>query len=150
MNSSQVRFLINLWPPLICSGIRVVRLAPDWRSAETQLRLRWWNRNAVNTMFGGSLFAMTDALYPVMLQHNLGPNYVVWGRSASIDFLAPGRKIARARFELSSERIDEILEATADGRRHEPVFEVLIADENEKPIARVTHTLYIRRKRAIA
>ncbi len=101
-------------------------------------------------MFGGSLFAMTDALYPVMLQHNLGPNYVVWGRSATIEFLAPGRKIARARFELTGESIDQILQATADGRRHEPVFDVLITDENEKAIARAVHTLYIRRKRASA
>ncbi len=91
---------------------------------------------------------MTDALYPVMLQHNLGPNYVVWGRSANIEFLSPGRKIARARFELSRERIDEILQATAEGRRHEPVFEVLVTDENEKAIAKVMHTLYIRRKRS--
>jgi acyl-coenzyme A thioesterase PaaI-like protein len=148
VTSSQVRFLINLWPPLLCSGIRVVRIGHDWRSAESQLRLHWWNRNAVNSMFGGSLFAMTDALYPVMLQHNLGPKYIVWGRSANIEFLAPGRKIARARFELTSDRINQILQATADGRRHEPVFEVLVTDENEKAIARVVHTLYIRRKRS--
>ena len=82
------------WPPLLFSGIRVKRIAPDWRSVEVELRLRWWNRNALGTMFGGSLFAMVDAFYPLMLQHNLGRDYAVWVKSAQIRFIS---RVARWR-----------------------------------------------------
>ena len=51
--------------------------AEDSRHVEVELRLTWWNRNAVGTMFGGSLFAMTDPFYALMLQHNLGRDYAV-------------------------------------------------------------------------
>ena len=72
------------------SGIRVKVIAKDWRYIEVELRLSWWNRNAVGTMFGGSLYAMTDPFYPLMLQQNLGPGYLVWDKSAQIEFISPG------------------------------------------------------------
>jgi hypothetical protein len=34
--------------------------------------------------FGGSLFALTDPFYMIMLATNLGPEYVVWDKAASI------------------------------------------------------------------
>lgn len=82
MSAGMIRRLINYWPPLLFSGIRVIGMADDWRRVEAELRLR--------TMFGGSLFAMTDPFYPLMLQHNPGREYTVWTKSAAIEFLSPG------------------------------------------------------------
>jgi len=145
-----VKRFINLWPPLLFSGIRVISIAADWRHVEVQLRLRWWNRNAVGTMFGGSLFAMTDPFYPVMLQHNLGPAYTVWTKSAQIEFLAPGRSIARASFDLSHERIEEIRAATASGDSHLAEFSTTITDPAAKPLTEVRKVVYVRLKPARA
>lgn len=148
MSTKWVRRLINFWPPFLFSGIRVKRIAPDWREITVELRLRWWNRNAVGTMFGGSLFAMVDPFYPLMLQHNLGPQYTVWVKSATIEFLTPGRTRATAAFSLSAETLDEMRTATANGDRHLPTFSVAITDPEGKPITRVQMALYVRRKRA--
>ena len=145
MSPANIRRFINLWPPLLFSGIRVVRIAQDWREVDVQLRLRWWNRNAVGTMFGGSLFAMADPFFALMLQHNLGRGYTIWVRWAEIDFVAPGRGLARAFFRISEATIVEIAEATADGSKHEPEFTVDIADAQGKLIARVRTRLYVRR-----
>jgi acyl-coenzyme A thioesterase PaaI-like protein len=147
MSPKTIRRLINLWPPFLFSGIRVTRIAEDWREVQTELRLRWWNRNAVGTMFGGSLFAMTDPFYPLMLQHNLGPEYIVWVKSALIDFLLPGRTVARASFLLSPLTLDEIRRATEDGRKCEPLFSAAVSDAQGRPIAKVNFTLYVRRRR---
>lgn len=148
MSTPSIRRLINYWPPLLFSGIRVRAISADWTYIETELRLRWWNRNAVGTMFGGSLFAMTDPFYPLMLQHNLGPEYAVWTKSAQIDFIAPGRSIARARFELSAERIEEIRAATAGGKSYLPAFSTTITDLEGKPLTQVNKVVYVRRRLA--
>jgi hypothetical protein len=148
VSTKLIRRLINFWPPFLFSGIRVKRIAADWRHIEVELRLRWWNRNAVGTMFGGSLFAMIDPFYALMLQHNLGPDYTVWVKSAAIEFIAPGRSVALASFRLSDETLDEIRAATESGNRYLPAFSVTITDPLGKPISHVNKLLYVRRKRA--
>ena len=102
MSTNMIRRFINLWPPLLFSGIRVKSVAENWRHVEVELRLRWWNRNVVGTMFGGSLFAMSDPFFALMLQHNLGPDYTVWVKSAAIEFVAPGLSVALASFQISA------------------------------------------------
>jgi acyl-coenzyme A thioesterase PaaI-like protein len=147
MSPTHIRRLINLWPPLLFSGIRVKRIAPDWRSVEVELRLRWWNRNALGTMFGGSLFAMVDAFYPLMLQHNLGRDYAVWVKSAQIRFISPGRKVARATLQLEGDRLEEIRAATEGYSKCLPLFEILITGSDGKPISQVSQQVYVRRRR---
>ena len=67
-----LRRWINLWPPFLGAGIRVKRIAPDMKAVDVEMKLRWWNANYVGTHFGGSLFAITDAFYMLMLMANLG------------------------------------------------------------------------------
>jgi acyl-coenzyme A thioesterase PaaI-like protein len=148
MSPAMMRRLINYWPPFLFSGIRVIGIADDWRQVEAELRLRWWNRNAVGTMFGGSLFAMTDPFYPLMLQHNLGREYTVWTKSAAVEFLSPGRTVARVSFRLSAEVLHEIRAATEVGKKCEPEFSGVISDPEGSLIAKVYLTLYVRKRLA--
>ena len=46
------------------------------------------NRNYVGTQFGGSLYAMTDPFFMLMLMENLGRDYVVWDKAANIEFVS--------------------------------------------------------------
>ncbi len=60
------------------------------KSIDVEMKLRWWNANYVGTHFGGSLFAMTDAFYMLMLMANLGRDYIVWDKAASIRYRKTG------------------------------------------------------------
>ena len=71
-SSRALRRWINFWPPFVGTGIRVRHVASDMKSVDVELKLRFWNANYVGTHFGGSLFAMTDAFYMLMLMANLG------------------------------------------------------------------------------
>jgi len=51
------------------------------------LRLRWWNRNYIGTIFGGSIYSMCDPFHMVILLELLGPNYLVRDKGAEIRFL---------------------------------------------------------------
>jgi acyl-coenzyme A thioesterase PaaI-like protein len=148
LGPSGMRRLFNLWPPFRGAGIRVRDIAADFRSATVELRMRLFNRNAVGTHFGGSLFAMTDPFFMIMMMRNLGPGYIVWDKAGAVRFLKPARGTVVARFELPEERIAEAREKTATGEKHEPQFSVAIVDEQGVTVAEVDKTLYIRRKRA--
>ncbi len=147
MKSTTLRRLINLWPPYLFSGIRSTYLSADYRSADVELRQHWYNRNYVGTHFGGSLFAMTDAWYMVMLIQNLGRDYYVWDKSAAIEYISPGRGTVRAQFRLSEEIIEMIRAQTDGGEKYFPEFIVDIVNAENELVARVTRTLYVRRKK---
>ncbi len=108
--------------------------------------LRPWNRNAVGTHFGGSLYSMCDPFFMLMLMHRLGPGYVVWDRSASIEFLRPGRGTVSATFDLPDERVEEIRREADGTEKVFPRFEVTVVDRGGEPVARVEKVLYVRRR----
>jgi len=144
------RHWINLYSPLRGAGIHVTRISPDNRTFDVELRLTWFNRNYMGTQFGGSLFAMTDPFYAIIIQRALGPGYVVWDKAASIRFRRPGRTNVRARFHISEERLAEIQLATDRDGTHDALFEVEITDTAGEVIARVERTVYIATKAAYA
>src|SRR6266508_3226810 len=91
---------INLWPPILGAGIRVHWLDPELRTVDVTMKLRCWNRNFVGTHYGGSLYSMVDPFYMLMLIQNLGSEYIVWDKAATIRFRKPGRGTVRAKFRL--------------------------------------------------
>ena len=147
---SDPRFLrlgMNLWPPFAAAGIRIEEISPDWRYVRVALRKGVLNRNYVGTHFGGSLFAMTDPFWMIMVMHNIGGRHVVWDKAAEIEFVSPGRTTVRAEFRLTDEHLAELREATADGSKVLRWFETDVLAEDGTIVARVRKQLYVRRKR---
>jgi Domain of unknown function (DUF4442) len=147
-SSHALRRWINLWPPFLGAGIRIQYIAPDMKAVDVEMKLHWWNANYVGTHFGGSLFAMTDPFYMLMLMANLGGEYIVWDKAATIRYRKPGRGRVRAEFRLSDSQIDDIREKLKTLPKYEPVFTVEVKDEAEVVIAEVEKLLHVRRKEA--
>ncbi len=146
MKASTFRHGLNLWPPFLAAGIHVTHLAEDWRHARVELRMRPWNRNAVGTHFGGSLFAMTDPFWMLLVMRSIGRDYFVWDRAGAIDFLRPGRGIVHADFRLDDATLEDIRAQTADGAKHLRWFETPVIDANGETVAKVRKQLYVKRK----
>lgn len=141
------RAVMNLWPPYWGTGISIAELSPDFRRMVVRMRKRFYNSNAFGTHFGGSLYAMCDPHYVLTLVAQLGPEYLIWDKAATIEFLKPGRGTVTAVFDWSDEQLAEIRARTADGARFEPVRIVEIRDEAGEVVARVHKTLYVRKKK---
>ena len=92
MSPRRLRLLMNVWPPFVAAGIHVLAIDADWRCAKVRLRRRWYNQNYVGTHFGGSLFAMTDPFWMIMVMENLGRDYLVWDKAGAIEFVAALRE----------------------------------------------------------
>ena len=142
-----IKHMLNIYPPYLGTGISVKTIAPDYKYLRVQMKLYWYNRNYVRTHFGGSLYAMTDPFFMLMLIKILGKDYVVWDQAAEIKFIKPGRGTVSAEFKITDGAVEEIIAQTAGGEKYFHDFEVLINDEQGGRIARVTKKLYIRRKR---
>jgi len=146
MNTKYLKLLINLYPPYWGTGISIKSISPDYREICVQMKMRWYNRNYVNTHFGGSLYAMTDPFFMLMLIHILGKEFVVWDKRAYIDFIKPDQGTVTARFFIQEEQIEKIIHVTSGGQKYLPEFSVDIENEAGEKVARVVKTLYIKRK----
>ena len=146
----SLRRALNMWPPYRFAGVRVLQIAPDYSRAVVSLRLTPLNRNYVGTQFGGSLFAMADPLWMLLVMNQLGPDYVVWDQRAEIEFVRPGRGEVRTEFVLDPAVVQRLREAAADGDKVLEWFENDIVDLAGEVVARVRRQLYVRRKREMS
>jgi len=142
----HMRWVLNLYPPFLGAGIRVRRLQSDWKAIDVEMKLRFWNSNYVGTHFGGSLYSMTDPFYMLMLIENLGRDYIVWDKSATIRFRKPGKGKMRTEFRLTDAQLDEIRDRLKTQVKMEPTFLVQVRDESGDLVAEVEKVLHIRRK----
>jgi acyl-coenzyme A thioesterase PaaI-like protein len=138
--------LLRFYPPFVGAGVRVTAGSADASRVTVEMPLTRLNRNFVGTHFGGSLYAMCDPFFMLMLMERLGPGYVVWDKAARIEFLRPGRGKVRATFHVPDERVHEIRrEADAAGKVL-PEFEVTVVADDGTAVARVHKTLHVRPK----
>ena len=147
LSARALRRVLNLWPPFLFTGIRVARLDDDFGAARVELRMRPWNRNYVGTHFGGSLFAMTDPFWMLLVMHRIGDGYVVWDKAAAIEFEKPGRGLVSAEFRLEEAVLEELRAAAAGGDKVLRWFETPVRDAAGEVVALVRKQLYVRRKR---
>jgi len=89
---------------------------------------------------------MTDPFYMLMLIENLGQDYVVWDKSASVRFRQPGRGKVFAAFRLSDQQIEELRQELKTQPKIEPSFAVDVTDETGAVIAEAQKVLHIRKK----
>ncbi len=128
------------------TGGRLTYIAPDWREVHLRIPLSWRTRNYVDTIFGGSLYGAVDPIYMLMLIKRLGPDYVVWDKSATIQFKKPGRETLRARFIISDEELAAIRAALETQRSVDRTYSVDLVDSSGTVCATVEKIIYIRRR----
>ena len=144
---SRIRHLLNWWPPFLFTGIKITHLADDFRYCRVVLKDRPWTKNANGTQFGGSLFAMTDPIYALMLMGLLGKRYHVWDRAARIHFEKPGIGPVVAEFRVTDGLLEAIEQGTGAGEKYLPELVTDIKDCQGDLVAQIERTLYVRLKR---
>jgi len=139
-----LRQLYNLWPCYWGTGVRLKYIAKDFREMRLDVPLNWRTRNYVGTIFGGSMYGAVDPVY--MLIKNLGPDYEIWDKAATIRFKKPGRSTLHARFTLDQEELRRIREELAQAGSIDRAYAVDLTDDEGTVCATVEKTIHIRRK----
>ena len=82
----------------------------------------------------------------MMLIRRLGKDYVVWDKSASIQFKKPGRQTLHARFLITDEELAAIRSALETQRSLDRIYTVELTDSSGTVCATVEKTIYIRKR----
>lgn len=140
------RTAFNWWPSYRGTGARITYISPEMDEIHTRIKLTWRTRNYVGTLFGGSMFAMADPIYMVILIRHLGNDYVVWDKSASIRFIRPGTGRVRGIFRVGPEEIARIKAEVDLDKERDYTYVTELINEEGKVVAEVEKLLYIARK----
>lgn len=136
--------LFRFWPPFMLSGISVKEHDLDNGIIVSQLRTNWWNANYFGTHFGGSLQAMCDPFYVMILFHALGTGYYLWDKETSIQFIKATREPVTAKFEIPPAELAELKAKAEQGEKIEPVYNTRILCPEGNIVAKVHKKLYIK------
>ena len=147
MTPRRLPRVLRWWPPFVFSGIRVLEIADDWSSARIELRRRWYTANYVGTHFGGSLFAMTDPFWMILVMETLGRGYTVWDKAADIEFIKAVREPVYAQIRVDPVAIAELRSAMASGEKVLRWFETEIRTAAGELVARSRKQLHVRLRR---
>ena len=142
-----MRVGFNLHPAFRATGGRVLYVSPDFLHIRIKLPLLRRTRNIVGSMYGGSLFAVTDGAHPTMLMSALGPDHIVWDKAASIRYRKPAYTTLYVDFRLPPDEIADIRRVLA--REHETTrsYTVELKDKDGVVYAVVERTIYIADKK---
>jgi hypothetical protein len=143
----MVRLGFNFHPAFRGTGGRVVHVAKDLRHIRICLPLNWKTKNIVGSLYGGSLFAITDGAHPMMLMAALGDGYIVWDKAASIRYRKPGYSTLYADFVLTSDEVASIHAALGQHPELERTYLVELKDAHGVVHAVVERTVYIAEKK---
>ena len=142
----MVRMGFNLHPAFRGTGWRVEHVAADLSHIRIRLPLSWRTRNVVGSIYGGSLFAVTDGVHPMMLMAALGENVVVWDKAASIRYKKPGYTTLFADFSLAANEVAAIRAALDESPELDRTYLVELRDSHGTVHTVVERTVYIADK----
>ncbi|WP_412480522.1 DUF4442 domain-containing protein [Azonexus sp. IMCC34839] len=142
----MVRLGFNLHPAFRGTGGRVVHVARDLRHIRVRLPLNWKTRNIVGSLYGGSLFAITDGAHPMMLMAALGNGVIVWDKAASIRYRKPGYTTLYADFVLDDAEVEEIRRLLDENHELDRTYTVELKDKHGTVHTVVERTVYIADK----
>ena len=142
----MVRLGFNLHPAFRGTGGRIIHVSPDLSHIRIRLPLTWRTKNIVGSLYGGSLFAVTDGVHPMMLMAALGDGVIVWDKAASIRYKKPGYSTLFADFSLTTAEVAEIRQALDLYPELDRTFLVELKDEQGSVHTIVERTVYIADK----
>lgn len=103
-----MRVGFNFHPAFRGTGGRVAYISPDLTHVRVRLPMARRTRNFVGSLYGGSLFAVTDGVHVAMLLTLMERNVIIWDKAASIRYRRPAYTTLYADFRLAADELEQI------------------------------------------
>jgi len=136
------------WSPMYRrSSARINLVSEDIMFVKIRLPYSYKNRNFMDTIFGGSMFASVDPIPLIQLVNIIGKAYVVWDKSAVVYFKRPAKEDLYAEFSFSHEEIQTIKDRIVNENEIEIVKVTQLTDRKQTQLYCEVHkTIYIAEK----
>ena len=109
-SASRMRFLLNLYPPFLFQGVRVLTISDDFRAARVRVSKTLLTRNVMGTTFGGALMSAADPFFPLLYWRSLvkkGEHLSVWLKSLDSTFLVPATEAVYLDYQLDPAKLEQ-------------------------------------------
>ncbi len=100
----------------------------------------------MGTLCGGNMYSAVDGVYLVMLIKNLGNDYLVWDKAATIRYKKPAKGTLFSEFRLTEGELQEIKHEVARQGKVDREYLIQLVDESDTVYAEVTKTIHIKQK----
>ncbi|MEW7291447.1 DUF4442 domain-containing protein [Aquimarina sp. 2304DJ70-9] len=141
------KYGFNFSPMYRRSTGRIKKVSKDLLVVKMKIPISYKNRNYVNSIFGGSMFSAVDPVPMVQLINILGEEYVVWDKSAEINFKRPAKENLYADFIYTLEELSMIKDKVKLEKEIEIIKTTILTNKNGSKIyCEINKTLYIADK----
>lgn len=141
------KYGFNLSPMYSRSTGKITYVSKDLLEIKIKIPISWKNKNYVNSIFGGSMFSAVDPIPMVQLINLLDSSYIVWDKSAKINFRKPAKENLYATFTFSEDELKEIKARVKEENEIEIVKKSLLTDKDgNKLFCEVEKTIYVADK----
>lgn len=147
ISSNRGKFFINLYPPFLFNGIRVLNVSQDYLKLRVRVRRFLLNRNLQGSIFGGTIFSSVDPFYALMywqaLNHR-GIKTEAWLKSAEIRYRKPAKERIYLNFSLTEEDISCAEIALKENGKFEANHTIYIINKAGEVIAEAQTLVHLK------
>ncbi|KQS28446.1 DUF4442 domain-containing protein [Pedobacter sp. Leaf194] len=147
ISQNTLKWVMRLYPPLFFQRIWVQKFEGDFTSCSVKLSKSFLNKNYNGSIFGGTIYAATDPFYALLfdqLMQRRGFKVRVWLKSASIQYLKPGRGNLYFTIRVTEVMIAEAEEALKTVGKFVKAYPMEITNKEGELCATVMNEVYIR------
>ena len=148
VNECILKWGMRLYPPLLFQRIWVQKIYPDFRRADIKINRSVVTLNFGKAIFGGTIYSGTDPFYAMLLGQILrhkGYNITVWLKSASIQFLKPGKTDLYYNIQITDEMIHDIETELNNKGVFVKTYPIKIYSKNGDLYATAKNEVYIKK-----
>lgn len=147
VSEKTLKWALCLYPPLLFQRIWVQRFHPGFRGVDVKINKSLFNKNYNGSIFGGTIYAATDPFFALLFDQLLqrqGFKTRVWLKSASIQYLKPGRSALYFTIIVTEEMLNEAIQTLKNGEKFVKAYPMEITDGSGQLCATVMNEVYIR------
>jgi hypothetical protein len=147
VSEKTLKWAMRIYPPLFFQRIWVQKFHKGFRGADIRISKSLFNKNYNGSIFGGTIYAATDPFYSILLDQLLqrkGFKTRVWLKSASIQYLKPGRSSLYFSIVITDEMLSEAIETLNSKGKFIKAYPMEIKDQQGMVCATVINEVYIR------
>ena len=147
VSERTLKWGLRFYPPLLFQRIWVKKFHQGFRGADVKIYKSLFNKNYNGSIFGGTIYAATDPFYALLFDQLLqrqGFKIRVWLKSASIQYLKPGRSALFFTILITDEMLNDAIEALNTSGKFVKAYPMEIKNRAGEVCATVMNEVYVR------
>ena len=149
VSENILKWGMRLYPPLLIQRIWIRNIDAGFKGADVKINRSLITLNFGKAIFGGTIYTATDPFYAMLfgqlLKHK-GYQISVWLKSASIQFVRPGRTDLFYQITITDDMIQEAEDALNKNGVFIKSYSIEIYSKTGDLCAIAKNEIYIRKK----